>query len=101
MFPGLFYTALSRATTIGSPPYRRNSAMFFENLSIDRLRRLTKTESGTTYSFVARRTRWTDYLSSHIVTDSQDDDIEHKQYCAAIAKRMYTIQMIEDRICDR
>lgn len=80
LFPGMFYTALSRATTIGSIDDRSNSAIFFERLTADRIDHLTTGTNGKTYSLIKKREKWITYLheTQRSNIDSQNTSILDK-----------------------
>ena len=61
---GLFYTALSRATTIGtSDENRTNSSIFFsQSLDKSRLDRLTTAQNKKEYEMIKRRKAWVELL---------------------------------------
>ena len=70
---GLFYTILSRATTIGNTahtPYPKDSAIYFigDNMNRERVSDLTLSKSGKPYRKVQKRTAWTNYLRQHTHT---------------------------------
>ena len=73
--PGIFYTLLSRATHIGSKDDRTKSAIFLDgpNMTGDRIRDLTHSLNGgkgrgKEYEKVAKRRKWVEYLTKHIIT---------------------------------
>ena len=72
LFPGLLYTSLSRATTIGTATERQRSAIFFEYISSDRIKNLTTSKDGSTYKTIQKRTAWTNHLSKN--------EIEHSEF---------------------
>ena len=71
MFPGLLYTALSRATTIGTPTDRNSSAIFFLSLDSERLETLRGNKAEHTYNLVDKRDIWTQKLKQHTVGEDQ------------------------------
>ena len=75
--PGLFYTLLSRATTLGDKKNLYTSAIFFtgNNMNPSRLLNMTKTEKGITAKKVALRELWVELLSqnSHSNIMKQED----------------------------
>ena len=74
LFPGLFYTALSRATTIGSAVDRSKSAIFFMNITGDRLERLTSNSQNQKYNLIQKRDNWTNYLNKGVFTNEATDN---------------------------
>jgi hypothetical protein len=80
--PGLFYMMLSRATTIGTPSNRLDSAIFFitNDMNGDRIAHLTTSSTtGRQYIRVYKRQQWVDHLNRHIkslsLTPQQKQDI--------------------------
>jgi hypothetical protein len=75
---GLFYTAISRATTLGDPS-GLNSAIYFtgSNLTRERIQQLTlKCNTKTTLMNVQRREQWVQHLernTSHATSDDTED----------------------------
>ena len=76
LFPGLLYTSLSRATTIGSSTDRSTSAIFFLNLTKDRITNL-KGNDRTRYKLIDIREKWAQHLFANItaIDDDKLDDI--------------------------
>jgi len=80
---GLFYTALSRATTIGTVQNNRyDSAIFFtQSTDKTRLDRLTKKTDNTEYEMIKKRKAWIQHVEKHLdtdnktITDKQIDEI--------------------------
>ena len=77
--PGLFYTILSRATTLGdynsslSPQQRfKNSAIYFigDNMNQHRITDITMQKNNVEYKMVQRRKRWVNYLTDNIITST-------------------------------
>ena len=67
---GLFYTILSRATTIGDTndtQHPKDSAIYFigDNMNRERVSDLTLSKTGEPYRKVQKRTAWTNYLRQH------------------------------------
>jgi len=62
---GLFYTALSRATTIGNAQNNRSDSAIYFSQSLDksRLDRLTKTQDNKEYEMIKKRKAWVDLLN--------------------------------------
>ena len=65
---GLFYTALSRATTIGSESNSRHDSAIFFTHSLDktRLDRLTTKVDNTDYDMIHKRTQWVTLIEKHV-----------------------------------
>ena len=65
--PGLMYTILSRATTLGDKN-NKGSALYFigEHISRDRFVDIHKKRDGKVYEKVKRRDKWINYLESRI-----------------------------------
>ena len=66
--PGLFYTLLSRVTTLGTEEDKFSSAIYFtgENMNKSRIRNITTKENGEPYMKVVRRQKWVNFLNSNI-----------------------------------
>ena len=76
---GLFYTILSRATTIGdtsSNTDHKDSAIYFigDNMNKDRITNITLSKNGTPYQKVQKRTAWTNYLKQNTHTSNISTD---------------------------
>jgi len=71
---GLFYTALSRATTIGSEEKNRtDSAIYFtQSLDKQRLDRLITKSNNTQYDMIEKRDRWTRLLMKNIIEEDMN-----------------------------
>ena len=65
--PGLFYTLLSRVTTLGVPSDLTTSSIYFKgnNMNPKRIQNITLKENGTPYIGVTKRRQWVNYLNSH------------------------------------
>ena len=74
MFPGLLYTILSRATTIGTPDDRSKSAIFFVGLDSERIERVKGKVSNEKNILVDRRDKWTQILKRHTFRPEQEPD---------------------------
>jgi len=96
---GLFYTALSRATTIGTKENNRNdSAIFFtESLDKTRLDRLTTKVDNTEYDLVKRRNAWMQRISTKKYNDNFDKN-EKQQLIEWAGTQRYNIEDIEKKI---
>lgn len=92
-FPGLFYTALSRATTIGSKTDRIKSAIFFMNLDSYRVEHLRGNTEEHTYKIIEKRDRWTGVLKEHTVNIGDDTD-------ESILNTLYTIVFSEIQLIE-
>jgi hypothetical protein len=66
---GLFYTLLSRATTIGDPKEKLSSAIYFDgpNFSRHRIENLTLKANKEMYKLASQRDEWVKYLRSNEV----------------------------------
>lgn len=100
MNPGLLYTAISRASTIGTEDDRSKSALFFINWDSTRLQYLTTSKSGKPYESVIKRKKWTEYLAHYeALTKAKRLPIETlEQYSKDSCKCTYTIQHIDDAV---
>ena len=65
--PGLFYTLLSRVTTIGTEGDFTQSAIYFkgDTMNPSRIKDITLKENGTQYEMVIKRDKWVNYLKQH------------------------------------
>ena len=73
---GLFYTAISRATTLGDQS-GLHSAIYFTgtNLTRDRIKNLTlKADTSKQFDNVKRRRMWVDILETNTVTSDLQND---------------------------
>jgi hypothetical protein len=68
LFPGLLYTSLSRATTIGTLSDRTTSAIFFINLTHDRIKNLRGPHQNKHYKLIEIRDQWTSHLLANNAT---------------------------------
>ena len=66
--PGLFYTLLSRLTTLGTEDEKTSSAMYFigEDMNKNRIRNTTSKDNGEKYKNVQKRQKWVDFLKSNV-----------------------------------
>jgi hypothetical protein len=64
---GLFYTILSRVTTLGNPIDKFSSAIYFTgtNMNTDRILNITMNEKGHMYVMAERRKLYVTYLQQH------------------------------------
>lgn len=64
---GLFYTAISRATTIGTKEKNRTDSAIFFTHSLDRSRldRLTTKSDNSEYDMIKKRNKWVDLLNKN------------------------------------
>jgi AAA domain len=64
---GLFYTAMSRATTIGNPDDKMSSAIYFDgpNFSKQRVTSLTRQQNGAMYHKAYLRQRWVKFMKEN------------------------------------
>ena len=94
---GLFYTALSRATTIGSQTNtRQDSAIFFtQSLDKTRLDRLTTKTDNTEYDMIKKRKEWVTLLEKNMGTlDNVTENCIQRTFQWATSQE-YTIMDIE------
>ncbi len=70
MNPGLFYTILSRITTLGSTDDKMSSAIYFtgENMKPDRILNISKGVNNHEFKRVMLRNKWVRHLNQHIHT---------------------------------
>lgn len=75
--PGLMYMFISRATTIGTPENRNDSAIFFcsNDMNRDRISNMTKTQKGEEGIKIKHRRKWISFLrrNLHHITVSQSE----------------------------
>ena len=67
--PGLFYVMLSRATTIGTLPERKDSAIFFHTneMTHDRITNIYKNKTkNTEFRKIQDRNRWIEHLKRQV-----------------------------------
>ena len=81
IMPGLFYTLLSRATTLGIEGKLETSAILFNgpNMTPSRIRKITTGENGKTYTKVERLRMWVEYLEQHELPRVDNDKIVQMQ----------------------
>lgn len=65
--PGLFYSACSRGTTIGTAEDPLSSSIYFQgqSMSKERVTDMTRTKKGEVFKRIIKRKQWTDLLDSH------------------------------------
>jgi hypothetical protein len=70
---GLFYTAVSRATTIGTIEDKLSSAIYFDgpDFSSDRIANLTKDKTGKLYKKARLREDWVNYMHDNSLAQKQ------------------------------
>jgi hypothetical protein len=73
--PGLFYTALSRITTMGDPADKSTSAIFFtgSNMTSSRIMNITKGSHNKFFKTVLKRDKWVRRFHLHSSSLSIDD----------------------------
>ena len=90
--PGLFYTLISRAISIGSLQGQKDSALYFcgSNMSESRVMSLSTNKDGQTSLAVQKREIWVDYLNDRARIWKE----ENKQYSVdnAIEKIKYELE---------
>jgi len=80
---GLFYTLLSRVTTLGDPVDKFSSAIYFTgtNMNTQRVLNITRNEKGQMYAMTQRRQLYVKYLQQHehntnMSTNDQNEILE-------------------------
>jgi hypothetical protein len=73
--PGLFYTILSRITTLGDIEDKMSSAIYFtgENMTPDRILNITKGANNHEFKRVVLRNQWVRFLNEHIQKSRMSD----------------------------
>jgi hypothetical protein len=73
--PGLFYTILSRITTLGDINNKMSSAIYFtgENMSPDRILNITKGANNQYFKRVQLRNQWVHLLNEHVQTSGMSE----------------------------
>jgi hypothetical protein len=91
MNPGLFYTILSRITTLGSTDDKMSSAIYFtgENMKPDRILNISKGVNNHEFKRVMLRNKWVRHLNQHIHTSGM-----------SYAQKMNTITWSKSTIID-
>jgi hypothetical protein len=78
---GLFYTTVSRATTIGNPNDNKSSAIYFDgpDFSKARVTNLTREKSGNMYKKAMLRKKWVTYMKqrNHQKQPYTTEQIQH------------------------
>ena len=74
---GLFYTLLSRATTLGEEGKLETSAILFNgtNMTPSRIRNITQKADGNVYSKVQNLQKWVKYLNENHMTRVDNDKV--------------------------
>ena len=93
IFPGLFYTTISRASTIGLPADRTTSAIFFTNLSRDRIEFLRGKNPNQPYKLIEKRDIWTQHL--HNNRKSFDGQSTMDEILIASKTTTYTMEQLD------
>lgn len=97
MWPGLLYTALSRATTIGGSDTNQ-SAIFFNGLDKERVQGLRGKNKDHTYTLVQKRDVWVKKLQAGIdKTRKKTENMNNGNDIARSLKTSYSIQELGDR----
>ena len=105
--PGLFYTLLSRAISIGSLQGQKDSALYFcgSNMSESRVMSLSTNKDGKTSLAVKKREIWVDYLNDRAriwreenKKYSVDNAIEQIKYKLQQHKSLNLGQIIENYV---
>ena len=78
--PGLFYTLLSRATTLGEEGKPETSAIFFKGVNMipQRIDKITckQGKEGGIYKKIEEMRNWVAYLTKHTMPRTKDEDID-------------------------
>ena len=74
--PGIMYTLLSRASTLGKSDDKFSSAIYFTgaNMNENRIQNITMSSKQTEYEKVKLRKKWTQYLEKNIEKDRLTDE---------------------------
>lgn len=74
--PGLFYTAVSRPTTLGSKDDGLGSALYFrgENMNAERIRDLKLDSRGVPYNKIMLRDQWVERLENNVVKSNMNNN---------------------------
>ena len=77
---GLFYTLLSRVTTLGSPDDKMSSAIYFTgtNMNTERVLNITQNEKGQLYAMAKRRQLYVKYLQEHEHNANMNTNDQHE-----------------------
>ena len=83
--PGLFYTLLSRVTTLGTDEDRTSSAIFFmgNDMNKARIKNITMKDDGKTYQKVIKREKWVAFLNANTRKEKFDDQAKMDIFCWA------------------
>jgi AAA domain len=94
---GLFYTTVSRATTIGTEEDKKSSAIYFDgpDFSEKRITQLTKDMSGKFYRKALLRKKWVDYQKTHSLKRREYTKEEMAFLFNWIKKTRYTFSELE------
>ena len=81
--PGLFYTLLSRVTTLGTDKDRTSSAIFFmgNDMNKARIKNITMTDDGKAYQKVIKRKKWVAFLNANTSKERFDDQTKMGIFC--------------------
>ena len=97
--PGLLYTALSRATTIGQPDDIMSSAIYFEgcHMSVERLRNVNS-RLKLSNEAVKKRRNWVRYLNKHVKELTEEEVADMDTTAQWIEETRLTPQAVIDRL---
>ncbi len=95
--PGLFYTVLTRATTLGEEGNHLSSALYFQskNMNKDRITDITHGTKGYEYFTVTQRKKWVAYLEANEKKHKPMDKIQQQELFDWYNKTRYTKQQLE------
>ena len=98
--PGLFYTMLSRATTIGDGN-GHGSATYFDltNMSPNRVMNLTLNKKGETYAKVALRNKWVQHLDKMPRPPMLTEDAS-RELIRWATKTRFTVHELDQKIAN-
>ena len=87
--PGLFYTVLTRATTLGEEGDHLSSALYFQskNMNKDRITNITRGTKGYEYSKVTQRKKWVEYLEENEKKGKELTRLNNKNYLIGVTRQ--------------
>ena len=85
---GMFYTLLSRVTTLGNPHDKFSSAIYFTgpNMNIHRVMNITKNNKGYMYAMAEKREQYVSHLHKHKHKSQMIEDDQMKIFDWAKSK---------------
>lgn len=99
--PGLLYMFMSRGTTIGTSENRSKSAIFFstDELTKDRIQKLTTNSKGETCRKIVRRSKWIKYLKRNdnrlVISESEKEEMIRWTENTTVSQKVMD-ELIED-----